>query len=101
MNAAVGACPALLTMSLEMAHPLGMFGGLAITWSPLGVRENPMPLPVASGMAVRTGDIRCGRTQVASASRAATKTTSVLAMAGSVRRMSTPAVTPSAKAKAA
>ena len=60
-----------------------------------------MPLPWVSAAVVRTGGIRCGRTHWASASRAATKTTSVLAMAGSVRRMSTPAVTPSAKAKAA
>ena len=47
MNAAVGDWPALLTTSLEMAHALGMFGGLAMIWSPAGVSENPMPLPCA------------------------------------------------------
>ena len=45
--------------------------------------------------------MRWGRTQTGTANRTAAKTTRVAAMAGRVRRMSTPAVTPRAKAKAA
>src|ERR1700733_332408 len=62
-NAVVGACPALLTISLVRAHPLGMFGGLAITWSPAGVTDNPTPLPRVSAITRRTEGIRYGRTQ--------------------------------------
>ena len=47
------------------------------------------------------GVLRRGRTHSKTANRTPTKATSVAAMAGSVRRMSMPAATPRAKAKAA
>ena len=46
---------------------------------------------------VRTGGRRCGRTQLGQANWMAAKTPSVAAMAGTVRRMTIPAVTPRAK----
>jgi len=47
-----------------------------------------------------SGAMRSGRTEV-TANRKPTQATSVVAIAGRVRRMSTPAVTPTANAKAA
>jgi hypothetical protein len=61
----------------------------------------PKPMEFAFSAPFNTlGDMKFGRIQWLADSLTATKTTSVVAMAGSVRRMSTP-VTPSAKAKAA
>ena len=54
-----------------------------------------------SAKLVWAGARRCGRTQKVTTSRAAMKATRVVTMAGWMRRMSTPAVTPSAKAKRA
>ena len=67
----------------------------------------PSPDPIStteailSAEVVCTGAMRWGRTQTGTANWTAVKMTSVTAMAGTVRRMSTPAVNPRAKANAA
>ncbi len=54
-----------------------------------------------NGAVTCTGGMRCGRTKFGIRNCTAAKITSVMAIAGSVLRMRTPAVTPSAKANAA
>ena len=58
----------------------------------------PQPLFGSSRTASVTGLMKCGLIHSATTTRAATKPTSVTAMAGSVRRKSSPIVAPSAKA---
>ena len=59
------------------------------------------PCWVLNGVVTWAGGSRCGRTKFGIRTWIATNATSVTAIAGSVRRSSTPAVTPSAKASAA
>ena len=81
-------------MSTERIQALRMWGGSGI--SVIGPPSR-LPNPVAWGsiaLVRRRAVKRFGRTQVTNASRVATNATSVVAMAGNVRRMITPAVTP-------
>ncbi len=62
------------------------------------------PKPVEVGLSAKAriiGAMRCGRIQWMKANLAVSKATKVTTIAGSGRRISTPVVTPSAKAKAA
>jgi L-arabinose isomerase len=64
-----------------------------------------MPMKVRSAAVISTaevtGEIRCGRTCVVISTWVTMKTASKMAIAGSVRRISRPMVTPRTKAKAA
>ena len=82
---------------------LGRSGGLALTVMPAPGTDWEMPQPASglSSTAAVTGVMKCGRIHSATATRATMKPTNVTAMAGSVRRNSSPVVAPSAKANSA
>ena len=98
-------CPAALTGPLDRSQAPG-WPGMVMANS---VKIVP-PAPVSDGMAAPSevtgmttwsGGARLGRTHSGMATWRAAKTARVRAMAGTVRRISAPAVTPRAKANAA
>jgi hypothetical protein len=94
-------CPAALTPSLEMTQAPGWPGTPAVSIS-LGLA---LRLTVAPGAAIvvtvwLVGN-RCGRIHSGVMNWTAAKMARVMAMAGIARRMTSPAVTPSAKPNAA
>src|SRR5580700_3899443 len=102
---ALTGCPAALTGPLDRSQAPGRPGRLTAK----SVKVLP-PGPVwagekspceVTGMATWSGGARLGRTHSGMATWRAAKTARVTAMAGTVRRISAPAVTPRAKANAA
>ena len=97
----VAAWPALSTIWLEYVQAFGRFGGEATNVTPVAATTSKPTLVAELKLALMWAGLRrCGRIQKVMASRAPTKVTSVVAIAGTVRRMSVPAVSPSAKANA-
>src|SRR5580692_9041305 len=106
MNRAVMAWPELSTSCAEVIQAFGRFGDPSCrVFGPAEPGPTPtMDAELSVGMTGKdrcSGAKRCGRTERLMTRRAATKTTMVLAMAGRVRRMRTPAARPRAKANAA
>ena len=94
--------PALSTISVDVTQALGSRGPSACRL--IGPEEDIRPNPIGpsvNAVALCFGDSRCGRTQRVKPTRTAMNAKSVVAMAGNVRRTSTPTVRPRAKAKAA
>ncbi len=96
--------PAAVTAVLPVIQVPGgsplIVPGCRIRWPPC-TSPTPFQVTALSARVVCAGEIRCGRTKIGHRIWIATNTASVMAMAAIVRRISRPAVTPSAKAKAA
>jgi hypothetical protein len=86
---------------LDSIQTPGMFTeAVTLSLPPLAF-ATPVMLAVLTAKVARSGVMRWGRIHRDMVTRAPVKTARVVAMAGRVRRMSTPAVTPRAKANAA
>jgi hypothetical protein len=95
-------CPAALTPSLEMIQAPGWPGTTLAVSVSLGLARRLTLAPAAAIVAVvRVVGNRCGRIHSGVMNWMAAKIARVIAMAGTGRRASSPAVTPRAKPNAA
>ncbi len=95
-------CPELLRIWVEVTHAFGSCGPSACRLNAPPEDMRPIPIGVSVNEVIRClGARKWGRTHKVKPTRTATNANSVVAIAGTVRRTSTPTVRPSANANAA